>query len=92
MILHTNHRKPLKRNATPNYQESKIYKIYSTVNDGIYVGSTTRKLSERMAEHRKPCNTKRHSHLPIYKAFIEFGVESFFIELIENAHAMIKKS
>ena len=66
----------------PNYQESKIYKIYNTVNDEIYIGSTTRKLSERMAEHRKPCNIKRHENLPIYKAFIEFGVESFFIELI----------
>ena len=75
-----------------NYQESKIYKIYNTVNDEIYIGSTTRKLSERMAEHRKPCNIKRHENLPIYKAFIEFGVENFFIELIENTHAMIKKS
>ena len=68
----------------PNYQEGKIYKIYNAVNDDIYVGSTTRKLSERMAEHRKPYNIKRHENLPIYKAFIEFGVESFFIELIEK--------
>ena len=76
----------------PNYQEGKIYKIYNAVNDEIYIGSTTRKLSERMAEHRKPCNIKRQEHLPIYKAFMEFSVENFFIELIENAHAMIKKS
>ena len=68
----------------PNYQEGKIYKIYNTVNDEIYIGSTTRKLSQRMADHRKPYTIKRHEHLPIYKAFIEFGVESFFIELIEK--------
>ena len=68
----------------PNYQEGKIYKIYNTVNDEIYIGSTTRKLSERMAEHRKPYTIKRHGHLPIYEAFIEFGVENFFIELVEK--------
>ena len=76
----------------PNHQGSKIYKGYGTVNDEIYIGSTTRKLCERMADHRKPCNIKRHEQLPIYKAFMEFGVESFFIELIENVHAMTRTS
>ena len=68
----------------PNYQESKIYMIYNTVNDEIYIGSTTRKLSQRMADHREPCNIKKHEHLPIYKAFMEFSVENFFIELKEK--------
>ena len=68
----------------PNYQEGKIYKIYNTVNEEIHIGSTTRKLSERMAEHRRPCTIKLKGHLPIYKAFMEFGVESFSIELIEK--------
>ena len=68
----------------PNYQEGKIYKIYNTVNDEIYIGSTTRKLCERMADHRRPSNIKNHENLPIYKAFIEHGIEHFFIELIEK--------
>jgi len=68
----------------PNYQEGKIYKIYNTVNDEIYIGSTTRKLSERMADHRKCANNEAKQHLLIYKAFRERGVESFFIELIEK--------
>ena len=68
----------------PNYQEGKIYKVSNTVNDEIYIGSKTRKLSQRMAEHRKTGNIKRHEHLPIYKAFMEFSVENFFIELIEK--------
>ena len=33
--------------------------------------------------HRKPCNIERHSHLHIYKAFIEHGLEHFF-ELVEK--------
>ena len=66
-----------------NYQEGKIYKIYNIINDDIYVGSTTRKLSERMAEHRRRTNS-RYIQLPIYKSFSEHGVDNFFIELIEK--------
>ena len=68
----------------PNYQESKIYNINNTVNDEIHIGSTTRKSSQRMADHRKTCNIEKHEHLPIYKAFMELSVENFFIELIEK--------
>ena len=68
----------------PNYQEGKIYKIYNVVNDDFYVGSTTRKLSERMADHRACIHSKKSQHLLIYKAFREHGVESFYIELIEK--------
>ena len=67
----------------PNYQEGKIYKIYNTINDDIYVGSTTRKLCERMAEHRGRINHK-DNHNPLYQSFIEHGVEHFYIELIEK--------
>ena len=28
----------------PNHQEGELYKIYNTVNDDIYIGSTTLKL------------------------------------------------
>ena len=68
----------------PNYQDGKIYKIYNTVNDEIYIGSTTRKLSERMAEHRRCLNDLKKQHYPLYQAFREHGVDIFFIELIEN--------
>ena len=61
-----------------DYQEGKIYKIYNTINDDIYVGSTTQKLCERMRHHR--CSRNRLIH----KAFIDLGVKNFFIELIEK--------
>ena len=67
-----------------NYQEGKIYKIYNTSNDDIYIGSTTQKLCERMRNHRNAHKSKHHFNLPIYKAFREHGVENFFIELIEK--------
>ena len=68
----------------PNYQDGKIYKIYNTINDDIYIGSTTQKLCERMRNHRNDHKSKLHFNFPIYKAFREHGVENFFIELIEK--------
>ena len=67
-----------------NYQEGKIYKIYNTINDDIYVGSTSLKLCERMRDHRRAIKHHKKQHLPLYKAFIEYGIDNFFIELIEK--------
>ena len=68
----------------PNYQGSKIYKIYNTINDDIYVGSTTQKLCERMRDHRFCITDAKAGKQLIYKAFIEHGVDNFYIELIEK--------
>ena len=68
-----------------DYQEGNIYKIYNTINDDICIGSTTQKLCERMRNHRNAHkSSKLHFNYPIYKAFREYGVENFFIELIEK--------
>ena len=43
-----------------DYSKSKIYMIEPTCDyeeGNIYIGSTTRSLSERMNEHKKPCNS-----------------------------------
>ena len=68
----------------PNYQEGKIYKIYNTTNDDIYVGSTTQKLCERMRDHRYSITDAKAGKQLIYKAFREHGVDNFYIELIEK--------
>ena len=70
----------------PIYQEGKIYNIYNTITDDIYIGSTTQKLCERMRNHRNDHKSKSYFNYPIYKAFREHGVENFFIELIEKCH------
>ena len=67
-----------------NYQEGKIYKIYNTINDDIYVGSTTMKLCERMRNHRGCINNQKTKDRPLYQAFREHGIDNFFIELIEK--------
>ena len=43
----------------PNYQNTKIYKIWSPNTEQVYIGATVQSLSMRMAEHRKPSNNTR---------------------------------
>ena len=65
-----------------NYREGKIFKIYNTITDDIYVGSTALKLCERVRDHRHCIKNETKKTRPLYKAFIEHGVGNFFIELI----------
>jgi len=66
----------------PDYSKGKIYKILNTIDDEIYVGSTIKTLSQRMAYHR--CHMKRNPHFKLYEHMNKLGVENFYIELIEN--------
>ena len=67
-----------------DYTKSKIYKIYNTVDDEIYVGSTCCSLSVRMAKHRAGAKDPRQKHYRIYKKMNELGAKNFFIVLIEE--------
>ena len=71
----------------PDYSNGKIYKIYNTITDDIYIGATTQLLSERLREHRRASKTKT---APLYKFIRNNGVEHFYIELLENANCINK--
>ena len=45
----------------PDYSKGKIYKILNNIDNEIYVGSTIKTLSQRMACHRS--NLKALSHI-----------------------------
>jgi len=62
----------------PNYQNSKIYIIRSNSTQTVYVGSTVRKLSERMSCHRTRYKGKRDTSS---SELIKHG--DAYIELIE---------
>jgi hypothetical protein len=66
----------------PNYLNSKIYQIIPVCGGGVYIGSTTRPLSERMNEHR--CRAKQNKICSSKKIFDEYGMDNCRIELIEN--------
>ena len=64
-----------------NYSDAKIYKVLNTVDDEVYVGSTTQSLSKRMGKHRRNA-TQRNTQL--YQHMNNIGINNFYIELIET--------
>ena len=67
----------------PNkYQSGKIYKIIDVGYTKCYIGSTTEKLSSRMAKHRYTFSTSKDNTASCL-LFREFGIENCKIELIE---------
>ena len=67
----------------PDYSKCKMYNILNTIDDELYVGSTTETLGQRMATHR--ANMKLNPHLKLFEHMHTLGVEHFYIELIENS-------
>ena len=54
----------------------------NSIDDEIYVGSTIKTLSQRMASHRSLANINPYNKL--YKHMIDIGIDKFYIELVEN--------
>ena len=69
------------------YERAKIYKIWSTQGDKIYVGATCKEyLSQRMVAHRGDYNkwkSGKHGKISSFILFEEYGLENCFIELLE---------
>ena len=67
-----------------NYRNGKVYCIRNTVNDEVYVGSTTQRLSKRMAKHREDFKNEKYKSNKLYLQMKEHGNDNFYIELIEE--------
>lgn len=82
----------------PNYQLSKIYKIYSPSKNLIYYGSTTQTLSQRFNEHisrHKKYNID-NNYCAYVSSFLILDCEDYKIELVEeyacnNKQQLLKK-
>lgn len=69
----------------PNYQQGKIYSIRSNQTDEVYIGSTCKPLSARMAGHRYAYNQYLEgNNQPSTTANKLLEYEDAYIELIEN--------
>ena len=70
-----------------NYEKAKVYKIWSTAGDKIYIGSTTKEyLSQRMDTHRghyKEWKNGKRALTRSFNLFEEYSIEHCFIELLE---------
>jgi len=72
-----------------NYQNGKLYKIHSLIDDRYYIGSTTQLLHKRFATHKGFSKTEMAT--PIQKAILEIGAEHWMITLIENVPCNTKE-
>lgn len=61
-----------------------IYKISNDINHKVYIGKTQYSLEKRFKEHCKDAFKRGEEKRPLYNAMQKYGVEHFFIELIEE--------
>lgn len=57
-----------------------IYIITNKVNNKQYVGKTIQSVQERFSEHLYRLKYGNHNHLPLYAAFVKYGIDNFVIE------------
>jgi len=62
-----------------------IYIIKNDINDKVYIGKTLLpSIEERFQEHIRESNRQHRQHRPLYNAMHKYGVEHFYIELLER--------
>lgn len=61
-----------------------IYKIINDINDKVYIGQTSYSIEYRFNQHCRDSSRNHTEQRPLYKAMNKYGVEHFFIELIEE--------
>lgn len=64
-----------------------IYKVDNTVDDKLYIGSTTRTVAQRWEEHKSMALAGENK--PLYIAINEYGPEKFTASLIEECPNLI---
>ena len=67
-----------------DYSNGKIYCVRNNIDDKIYIGSTCQSLSKRMAYHRQDAKKQNRQNTLIYPLMLSYGIENFYIELIEE--------
>ena len=70
--------------SSKDYTNGRIYKILNYIDNEVYVGSTCQSLSKRMAYHRNDANKPMKQHRLLYTKLMDYGIENFYIELIET--------
>lgn len=84
----------------PDYQKSKIYKLWSPSKNLVYYGSTTQTLSQRLAEHLKNFKTyikfNKDKTKKYCYSYLILECEDYKIELVEeyacnNKQQLLKK-
>lgn len=61
-----------------------IYKITNKINQKIYIGKTEFSIEKRFKEHCRDAFKDRNEKRPLYAAMRKYGIENFYVELIEE--------
>ena len=61
-----------------------IYKITNDINGKIYIGKTYNSIEKRFKEHCKDRLKRKCEQRPLYSAMNKYGIEHFYIELLEE--------
>ena len=68
--------------GSKEYDNAKIYKLCSDIDDMVYIGSTCTSLNIRLKWHKQ--NAKQNPERPVYKHFNALGWENVKIILIDD--------
>lgn len=63
-----------------------IYKITNDINGKIYIGQTSYTIEKRFKEHCRDSQRVDIQHRPLYSAMRKYGIEHFYIEVIEETN------
>jgi hypothetical protein len=71
----------------PNFKNGKIYKISDVNEEEVYIGSTSKSLCVRMANHKgnfKLYQKGKHGKTKVFEMFEKYGVENCKISLLQR--------
>ena len=63
-----------------------IYKITNDINEKVYIGKTHFSVEERWKQHCREFQRSRNEKRPLYAAMKKYGIEHFYVELIEETN------
>ena len=66
------------------YHNSKIYTIRNKIDNDIYIGSTIGDINKRFYRHKLDAKNPALQHMPLYSKMKDFGIEYFYVELLEK--------
>jgi len=61
-----------------------IYIIKNDINNKVYIGKTAWDINKRFKEHCRDSEKRKNEKRPLYNAMNKYGIEHFYIELIEE--------
>ena len=61
-----------------------IYKITNEITNQCYIGQTGLSIEKRFLEHVRASRLTKNKKRPLYKAFNDYGISNFHLEMIEE--------